>query len=234
MRTDESLDPSIRDNEQWQVDNQRTVALIDGSATVTQSRVDGLRASFSGFERNRLFISQQAETFHDLSGVSGLDSEKDGRVFVKWDFDKDGWTDIAIVNTNRPLLNLYRNQLGEQRENQAPNFIAIRLVGGNQTGRPSTEWSARDGYGARLTIKAGDLIQTREHQCGEGMAAQNSKTLLVGLGDQSQADALTIRWPSGKVQEIGEIAAGTLITVFENPAESPDSTGFSKSDYQAR
>ena len=68
--------------------------------------------------------------FSDLSTLSGLDSEADGRSFVWWDYDRDGWLDIALVNANRPLLNLFRNQIGEQPGAANQQMIGIRLVGG--------------------------------------------------------------------------------------------------------
>ncbi len=67
--------------------------------------------SFSGKERNRLFLSRNAKQFVDLSAISGLDNIADSRVFVVWDFDRDGWQDIAVANSNAPLLSIYRNEL---------------------------------------------------------------------------------------------------------------------------
>ena len=42
---------------------------------------------------------------------SGLDTPADSRGFVLWDYDHDGWQDIAVVNANEPLLNLYHNEI---------------------------------------------------------------------------------------------------------------------------
>ena len=45
--------------------------------------------------------------------------------------------------------------------------------------------------------------------------------------DQRGADRVAIRWPSGTLRVApGPIAAGSLVTVYEEPGESPDGSGF--------
>ena len=187
-------------------------------------------ASFSGAERNRLFINHSGSDFSDLSGISGVDSLGDARTNVRLDIDRDGFTDIGIVNANAPFFSLYRNKLGERSE--ANHFIAIRFKGGNRTSESST-WSARDGYGATVQVKAGSRVLLREHRAGEGFAGQNSRTMLVGIGDNDRA-SIGIRWPSGLLQEVPAVAAGSLVTVFENPRELADGSRYVVSDYRSR
>ncbi|MDE2810606.1 MAG: ASPIC/UnbV domain-containing protein, partial [Gemmatimonadota bacterium] len=66
----------------------------------------------------------------------------------------------------------------------------------------------------------------REHRAGEGFSAQNSATLIVGLGAYQRVDAVHVRWPSGRVQQVAEVAAGMLVTVYENPRNSPTGVAF--------
>ena len=190
--------------------------------------------SLSGNERNHLFLNNQGRSFSDVSGVSGIDDPGDGRVFAILDYDRDGWPDLAVVNANSPLLLLYRNLLGDRPQNAGRGqVLALRFVGGNHSDQASSSWSNRDGYGAMVTIQAGDLTIRREHRCGEGFAAQNSATMLVGIGDQSQADTVTVRWPSGKVQQTSHVPAGTLLTVFEDRSHSPRGDSFVVEPYKA-
>ena len=178
--------------------------------------------SFSGNERNRLFLNQKGRQFVDVSGVSGLDSPSDGRAFVLWDYDRDGLVDVAVVNSNPPLLNLYHNRI---IASAAARVIALRFVGGNHTNQPSQQYSARDGYGTKVKVTAGDLELWRAHHCGEGLAAQNSATMLIGLGPRSRADLIEITWPSGLKQSIRDVSADTLLTIFENPDDALDGSG---------
>ena len=83
---------------------------------------------------------------------------------------------------------------------------------GNQTSQANREFSSRDAYGTLVRITAGETELLREHRCGEGLAAQNSATMLVGIGAHEQADAVNIRWPSGKMQRLDGLAAGSLAT----------------------
>jgi thiol-disulfide isomerase/thioredoxin len=200
-----------------------------------QKEISNITHSFSGKERNRLFLNDHAAQFLDLSGLSGVDSSADGRVFVRLDYDRDGWPDFAVVNSSRPFLQLYRNKLGElspsttQAAGKSPspvnNLIAVRFVGGNVSASSSTRLSHRDGWGAKVLVTLGgeDHKRTllREHLCGEGMAGQNSSTMLIGIGNASDAEQIEIHWPSGEEQTVPRVAAGSLVTVFENPAASP-------------
>ena len=168
-----------------------------------------------------------------MSGVSGLDSAADGRGFVLFDYDRDGWQDIALVNTNPPLLSLYRNELSATPAGQgkAGRFIALRFNGGNRSARPSREHGNRDGYGALVTLSLGESTIVREHRAGEGFGTQNSATMLIGIGDRAVVNAVSVRWPSGKVQRIERVAADTLLTVHENPADAPHGAAFAQHAY---
>lgn len=185
--------------------------------------------SFSGHERNRFFLSKQADEFLDLSGVSGLDSVSDGRVLALWDYQRDGWQDLVVANANAPLLSIYRNELGDRAEGQ---FIAVRFEGGNRSAQAST-MACRDGYGAKVEVKAGERVYLRESRCGEGMAGQNSRTLLIGIGQASSAESVTVTWPSGRQQSRPDVQAGSLLTFYEDASHSPAGDGVHRQDYQS-
>ena len=172
------------------------------------------RISFSGNERNHLFL-QGPGNFLDASDVSGADALADTRSVVIWDPERDGWPDLALINANTPKVTLLRNTLGASR---APRVIAIRLRGGNETPSPAPGRSPRDPCGALLTVVTGDGELLREYSCGTGLAAQNSATILVGLGDAAGPVAVRVRWPSGATQQIDGVAPGTLLTVDEGGA----------------
>jgi peroxiredoxin len=168
-------------------------------------------ASLSGLERNHLFVSCAGDEFNDLAGLWGVDDVGDGRGTALLDFDRDGRTDLALMNANAPSFRLYRNEL-----EKSGGFVALRLEGGNREFAPSEEWSNRDGFGARITASLGGRTLLREAQAGEGFASQNSRTLILGLGAAPQIDRLEVRWPSGRTSELSAIPAATLVTVRED------------------
>ncbi len=200
-------------------------------ALINDKLLSGL--SWSGHERNHLFLSNRGKKFYDLAGICGLDHAGDSRSFGILDFDRDGWPDIALANVNTPQVQLYRNQIGKRGDGHVKgNILAVRFVGGNHTVEKSGSWSNRDGIGAQATVILDSLTIKREYRAGEGLAAQNSATMIVGMGKAEKAAAIKIRWPSGNIQEINNVAAGTLVTVYENPEHSPTSQGFILESYK--
>lgn len=229
MRGDGKLSRSIRDARSWR--SARFDAELEEAAG--NQLAWKIAMSFSGGERNKLFLNRKARQFLDLSAISGLDSPADGRVLSLWDFDRDGWQDMVVVNSSSPLLNIYRNNIGavSNPSDGSGRMIAIRFIGGNQTARASDRFSNRDGYGVKVRVTAGDLKLLREHRCGEGMAGQNSSTMFVGVGGNHVAQLIEVNWPSGVQQRIQHVAAGTLLTVCEDASTSPDQSGVTQEPY---
>jgi hypothetical protein len=193
-------------------------------------------ASFSGRERNHLFLNVEGRQFEEISGISGLDDPGDSRSFAILDYDRDGWPDVAVVSANAPMLQLFRNRIGDAGLEEAPasRFIAFRFVGGNRTAQASSSFSNRDGYGAQIRVTLGDgRVLLREHRSGEGFAAQNSATLLVGLGRHEETGSVRVRWPSGREQTFDRLPAGKLVTFYEDPQHSAAGEACSVAPYRA-
>ena len=114
---------------------------------------------------------------------------------------------MLLVNVSSPQLLIYHNEIGVDVD-ATTNVIAMRFVGGNKTSRPAESWSNRDGYGASIRPAVGPSTIVREHRAGDGLAAQNSATMMVGLGAHSTAASVEIRWPSGRTQAIKDVARG--------------------------
>ncbi|MEC7947861.1 MAG: CRTAC1 family protein [Myxococcota bacterium] len=167
-------------------------------------------ASFSGNERDHLWLQDADGRFVELSGVSGLDHEGDGRAWAQLDVDGDGSPDIVTASANTPALQIFKNRIPERGAG-----IALQLEGGNHAAAPAREWSARDAFGARIVVHVGDRRLHRELRAGEGMASQSSPSLLIGLGDATQADAVEVHWPSGRVTRLGPMPAGTSRLIRE-------------------
>lgn len=188
--------------------------------------------SLNGNERNHFFSNRGGRSFVDASALSGLDNPADSRGFALLDYDRDGWQDVALVNANQPLFNLYHNEMAAA--GLSGGMIAIRFVGGNNTPVASKEYSARDAYGARVTADLGDTKLIREHRCGDGWSTQNSSTMMIGIGGRSAVSLLTVKWPSGKSTRLQNIPEGTLLTLFENPKDSPTGASFVATTYRVK
>jgi peroxiredoxin len=218
------------DQKGFVLDSRAVVDIPDRPAV----RQDG--SSLSGKERDHLFLSHfpKERQFTDVSGISGLDNPSDGRAFATLDFDHDGWLDVAMASANRPLLSLYQNRIGRAADEtlaRAGNRIALRFEGGNRANATSDKWSNRSGYGALVSLEVGARRIVRELRCGEGFASQNSATLLIGIGAAERVDRITVRWPSGLVQETLDVPHGTLLIVRENPVVAPGGEPFERAPY---
>ena len=202
------MDKEFRESEQW-----KDVAFEN--FFVQKKDKDGKWSvqSFSGHETNKLFMSQGGNSFYDLSALAGVDSDADGRAFALFDYDRDGWQDIVLVNSNSPQLEIFHNQMG-MRSTEARS-IGFRLEGGSDSAVADAEWSNRDAIGALITVHAGGKVFTRELRCGEGLGAQNSDTLVIGIGQNETIDSAKIAWPSGKQQTLESLEPGTIVSVKE-------------------
>ena len=156
--------------------------------------------------------------FTDIAMATGADDIKDGRGMAVADFDNDGGLDIVINNNPGDSGDASKARPTLLHNNTAPrrNWLAVELEGGNVDGKQSN----RDAVGATVTIETAGEKQLRLVSAGSGFAAQNSARLYFGLNDRTQIDALTVRWPSGRVERferIGDkaIAARQLLRVKE-------------------
>ena len=165
--------------------------------------------SWNGYEHNVLMRNEGRDSngtlqFTDIAMAVGADDIKDTRGMAIADFDNDGALDI-ITNTNpgdsgdaskaRPAL--LRNNIGSRR-----NWLAVELEGAQ---------SNRDAVGAMVTIQTGGEKQLRLLSAGTGFASQNSARLYFGLNDKTQIDALTVRWPSGRVERFEKVGDKTIV-----------------------
>ena len=232
MQSDKKLDNSFVSTKSW--DGEQVAGQQKNEVKrFTLPSLERGKLSFSGKERNHLFQNLQGSEFQDISGVSGLDTPQDGRSFAIWDYDRDGWQDIALLNINTPVLSLFRNQQGtlQATDQKRGNMVAFKFIGGNREALPSTEFGCRDGYGVEVTVQLPNQSLVQQLRCGEGLAAQNSRYMFFGIGEGESVEKIKVRWPSGITQSLENVPAGDLVTVFENAAESSNGTGFDRSRY---
>jgi hypothetical protein len=236
LRTDQNLArASFRFSPEWKRTPPPDNAGPDIDTRISGTERQGdkvLVHSLQGSERNRYFANRGGKAFANISALSGLDNIADSRGFAVLDYDRDGWQDVALVNANQPLFNLYRNEM--PASGMKGGVIAIRFVGGNKSASPTKEFANRDGFGARVMVEVGGTKLIREHRCGDGWSTQNSPTMLVGIGAESTVAAVEVSWPSGKKSRVTNVAEGTLVTAYENPADGPGGAAFAQAPYRMK
>lgn len=154
--------------------------------------------SFSGYERNPLYLNLGRRKFLDISGVSGIDHIGDGRAAVFADFDNDGDLDVFVTTIQGDAHLLFRNNVGQDR-----NFLRVMLEGGPGVGR--------DAFGAvvRLRTSAGTLTKIRDG--GAGFLSQHDPRLLFGLGSAERVEEVEVTWPNGEVERFPGARAGETL-----------------------
>jgi enediyne biosynthesis protein E4 len=156
--------------------------------------------NLSAFERNRAFLNVKGQDFLDISHLTGADSDGDGRAVVAADFRNVGQLDLMVRQAGGGPLLLFENRLPRR------HFLQVSLRGTK---------SNRQGIGARITAEANGLTQTREMYPVCSFLSQAPNVVHFGLGDAPVVERLTIRWPSGRVQELTGLRADRHIVVDE-------------------
>jgi len=123
-----------------------------------------------------------------------------GRGLASGDFQNRGSEDLLMtVLDGSPVL----------LRNQSPargHWIIIKAIG---------VASNRDGLGARIQIRAGNLSQTAEVRANSSFESASDPRLHFGLGTAKHADEITVYWPSGKVDKIGTEDADQELIIKE-------------------
>jgi hypothetical protein len=132
---------------------------------------------------------------------SDLQSPTVSRGAASGDFDNDGDLDILVSN-NGESPELLRNDGGN-----ANHWLQILLIGAK---------SNRDGVGARLKVRAGDLVQFEERKGGMSYQSAQDPRLHLGLGQHTHVEEVEITWPSGTVTNVRNLKADQIIAVKED------------------
>lgn len=170
--------------------------------------------SFSGFERDLLFMGDGDGHFADLSAVSGLDDPNDGRSVVLADFDDDGDADLFVHNIARARHRLYRNDSRKGRAGD-PGFVKVQVRG--TQGAPEAP-----GAVVRLTLPDGKRV-AQVVSLGSGFVSQAAPELIFGLGRAGPGSApggsLSVTWPGGQHEQFGAVTAGARVLLVQGQGE---------------
>lgn len=166
-----------------------------------------------GKQENMLLLNRGDGNFDVVAqaGGAGGDRVGVGDSVTMVDFDGDGFLDLLVATggsmgrsmglpSEAGSYHLYHNF------GNGNHWLEIDLEGTK---------SNRDGIGARVQVTAGGVTQVRIQDGGVHHRAQNHARLHFGLARNGKADKITIRWPSGTVQELGNVDANRVIRIRE-------------------
>jgi hypothetical protein len=122
------------------------------------------------------------------------------------DLDNDGNIDVVVGDLDGPPMILHNDS------SSGNHWITFEL--GAIKGNPLA-------IGARVKVVAGGAIQTDEVRSGGSYLSQNDLRLHFGLGKATKIDSIEIRWNSGKVETIKDIAADKFYSIREGEGIVP-------------
>lgn len=159
---------------------------------------------------NKLYRNRGDRTFEDVTAGSGAEGMGIGSGVGWADVNDDGFPDLFVANRT------YYSQ-GRQVGEPGQNRLYVNRGNGNGWIRVLLQGSKgnRDGYGARVRVVAGDLVQTREHTSAHGYNSGNDPRLLFGLGSRTRVDRVEVTWPGGRTQVLPGVPSGTTLRIVE-------------------
>jgi hypothetical protein len=161
--------------------------------------------NLSAYERKRTYLNVKGpdggRNFLDVSFLTGADGDGDGRSIVAGDFRNNGKLDLVLRQTGGGPIFVYENNFADK------HYLKVSLRGSK---------SNKFGIGARLIASVKGQPIVREMYPINSFRSQMPSIVHFGLGTADRVEKLSIRWPSGKVQELTDLAGDRHIIVDED------------------
>jgi hypothetical protein len=137
-----------------------------------------------------------------LTGDAGLTAAppKRHRGCAFGDFDGDGRIDVVVTALLQPA------EIWMNRSEAPTHWLDVALEGTK---------SNRDGIGAAIKVVSSAGVQWNHMTTSVGYASSSHGPVHFGLGTEAKVEHVEIRWPSGIVQRLLNIAADRVLRVKE-------------------
>ena len=123
-----------------------------------------------------------------------------GRAVARIDWNRDGRDDLVVGHLHDPVALLTNTTAAVGRH------LSLRLFGVQ---------SNRDAIGTTVEARVGSRSIVRQLTAGDGYQCSNERRLVFGAGSAVQIDELIIRWPSGLVQRLVDVAVPAEVWLRE-------------------
>lgn len=143
---------------------------------------------FAAFDPDNLLMGDGEGKFVENGDKAGIALDTRGRGAAVVDLNADGMQDLVVVN-REANASMFRNMGAQTEWGHRPmgNWVAIELRNGKTN---------VDAIGAKISIKTGNVTQSRMLQIGGGHASGQLGFTHVGLGVAERA-SIRVQWPDG-------------------------------------
>ena len=172
---------------------------------VTRGHVQALpEAKVRVDQPNTVFRNLGGVKFEALTAEAGLSVEPPARHrgSAVGDLNGDGRLDVVTSALSAPAEVWLNDSAGDA------HWLELKLEG---------TVSNRDGIGAAIKVTTASGVQSRQVAFTAGYASSSAAPTHFGLGRAASATTVEVRWPSGIVQELRDVAADRVIQVKEPP-----------------
>ena len=152
-----------------------------------------------------LLLRNTGKEFVDVSSGSGAVFSQPwlGRGMAIGDIDNDGRLD-AVVTTNDGPTHILHNETPTQN-----HWLTLKLVGHK---------SNRDALGAEVKLVTAKGLQCATVSTAGSYLSSSDKRVHFGLGSETVAQSIEIRWPSGIQQSLKNVSVDRILQVDEPAA----------------
>lgn len=155
-----------------------------------------------------LYINKGDGTFCDATAQGGaaLSELRVSRGAAFGDLDNDGNIDIVVEDLDASPMIL------KNEGDKSNNWVTLELAA--KTGNPLA-------IGAKIKITTGKVVQIEEIRSGGSYLSQNDLRVHFGLGKATKIDEIEIRWNSGKIETIKDVAINKFHAILEGEGIVP-------------
>ena len=179
---------------------------------IANGHVDDFRPEIPYAMPAQLLIGSEGGQLTDFSDRAGAPwlVPRVGRGLARGDLDNDGRVDLLLLAQDVPLAHFHNRTRGG-------HFLTVGLQGSA---------SNRDAVGARVTIHAGGRNRVAWRYGGGSYQSASDPRLHFGLGEAAHVESIEVKWPSGRVDRYGPLAADTGYLLREGQAGALPLAGF--------
>jgi hypothetical protein len=154
-------------------------------------------------QHDSMFRNRNGKEFLDVTQEMGKDflhiGFQRGSAFA--DLNDDGFMDIVVTSLNEKPRILFNSG------DNGNHWLLLKLTGTK---------SSRDAIGAKIKVTTPSGRTLYNHvTVSVGFLSSSDRRAHFGLGQETRASSIEIRWPSGASQQLGDVAADQILDVQE-------------------